>query len=171
MKKSEPTHFRNYLIAAVLTVFSAMVVVVLQRQVLGFFQFQPCRVKQLSDHQKVEFRLRDKTYIFEVVNSPESLAQGLSGRPEIGSDGMLFIFTQTGVPSFWMKEMLFDLDLVWLKDFQVQEITPNVPKPAIGQERLPYYVPSQPVNMVLELSAGKAQELRLEVGDRITVGR
>ena len=52
---------------------------------------------------------------------------GLSGRPNIGSDGLLFILP-AGKHRFWMKDMQFNLDMVWIDQNQVVGIS-KMPKP------------------------------------------
>jgi uncharacterized membrane protein (UPF0127 family) len=106
---------------------------------------------------------------FEVVNSISSVVQGLSGREEIGSDGMLFIFPESRRHSFWMKDMRFNLDMIWIADGKVIEVTEGVPYPSPGtlDKNLPYYSPKQPVNMVLEVPAGMSATWGLQPGDEI----
>lgn len=105
----------------------------------------------------------------EVVNSRESIQLGLSGRPSIGADGMLFIFKEVGNYRFWMKEMLFDIDIIWLLNGQIVDITKNVPKPLPNTplEKLPNYSAKSNVNMVLEVNANQADNWGLKVGDKI----
>ncbi|MBU0578356.1 DUF192 domain-containing protein [Patescibacteria group bacterium] len=125
-----------------------------------------------SDHQIIKAQLgNSKQLELEIVNTPQSITQGLSGRDELGADGMLFVFGQAKILQFWMKEMKFDLDLIWIKDMRVVEITRNVPAPGRGvpAAQLPTYKPSQPVDMVLEVGVGQAQEWGLEVGDEVLI--
>ncbi len=105
----------------------------------------------------------------EVVNTPASITQGLSGRDEIGATGMLFIFNHAQKPSFWMREMKFDLDLIWISHNQVVEITPDVPAPQPNTPltALPLYQPQQEVELVLEVPAGKAAEMGVQPGDQV----
>lgn len=106
---------------------------------------------------------------FEVVNTPASVTLGLSGRDQIGADGMLFVYDRPRRLTFWMKEMKFNLDLIWILHGKIVEITPNVPAPAATTplNELPTYMPHQPVDMVLEVEAGKAKLWQLQVGQRI----
>ena len=117
---------------------------------------------QLGDSQKLKL---------EVVSTPQKITLGLSGRDEIGADGMLFIFDQPKTPRFWMKEMKFDLDMIWIKDMKIVEITENVPAPdsSTPLNQLPTYGPSQPIDMVLEIKAGKSNQWELEVGDEVVL--
>jgi uncharacterized membrane protein (UPF0127 family) len=104
----------------------------------------------------------------EVVRDTSLQSKGLSGRKEIGSDGMLFVFPSERMPSFWMKEMNFDLDMIWIKDGRVLEITKNIPKPINNDDRLKLYSPSQPIDQILEVNAGDSTRLGIKVGDKVT---
>lgn len=132
---------------------------------------QLSQLKSISDHSQVEINLGDQQLSVEVVNTPESIVQGLSGRTEMGSHGMLFVLPEKGQPQFWMKEMRFDLDLVWIADSQIVEITGRVPKPEsqILPGQLPRYLPQESVDMVLEIEAGQADDWQLQVGDDLTL--
>ena len=116
----------------------------------------------LADHQLINATLADQKLQLEIVNTPASITQGLSGRDSIGSDGMLFILPEKKKAQFWMKGMKFALDIVWLDGNKIIEITENIPL-----TNLQIYSPQLPVDKVLELPAGKASELGLEVGDKI----
>jgi len=110
------------------------------------------------DHSIQELAIDDQTLRVEIVKSPESIQQGLGGRMDIGSDGMLFILPEKSQANFWMKDMIFDLDLVWLADNRVVGITPNIPHPdqEVPDFLLKVYTAPQPVDMVLEVPAGYA---------------
>lgn len=123
----------------------------------------------LTDRQQRTITIGSNKLAVEVVTSPESIEQGLSGRSEIGSDGMLFVFGSDRMLSFWMKEMVFDLDLIWLRDGRVVEITRDVPHPSPNTPlpKLPLYKPSTPVDMVLEVPAGGAGGWGIEIDDQM----
>lgn len=123
------------------------------------------------NHQTIPVQLGDRALTVEIVNTPESLAQGLSGRSEIGVDGMLFVFDQPHVTGFWMKDMLFNLDLIWIKDGRVVEITRDAVKPGPGQtstSTLPVYSPAQPIDLVLEVPAGAVDAWGIVPGSRLS---
>lgn len=126
---------------------------------------------KFADRQLIMAQLGPREVQLEVVSSPSSITQGLSGRETLGSDGMLFVLPTTTTPQFWMKEMKFDLDLIWIKENTVIDITANVPHPAPGTnlQDLPLYSPPESVDMVLELEAGKAAEWGLSPGARLQV--
>ncbi len=134
---------------------------------------QAVDLRSIPDHSKVFILLGDKELEVEVVNTSESITQGLSGRESIGADGMLFILPERRVPTFWMKEMKFDLDMIWIDDYKVVDITTKVPKPEedLNLRELPLYSPSQVVDMVLEVEKGKAEDWNVEVGNVVKTNR
>lgn len=122
-----------------------------------------------QDHSFHNVTINKNILRVEVVNSNNSIIQGLSGRPEIGSDGMLFIFKQIYTPTFWMKEMRFDLDFVWIRNNVVVDLTTRVPAPQPGTPLifLDRYSPQKAVNMVLEIPAGTVEKLQFKIGDKV----
>lgn len=81
--------------------------------------------------------------------------------------GMLFPYRERNHYSFWMKDMQFPLDIVWIDDKTIIEIHKNVPIP-VG-ESLPFYRPQEPVDKVLELNAGTTDKYGIQVGDAIKI--
>lgn len=123
----------------------------------------------LSDRSLHQIMVGNKNLTVEVVTQSESITQGLSGRSAIGSDGMLFVFPRKMFSTFWMKDMHFDLDIIWIADEMIMKIDQNVPKPELGTpaNRLTTYPSEAEVEMVLEVNAGTADALGLLVGDRV----
>ena len=77
---------------------------------------------------------------------------GLSNRNSLGEDaGMLFIFAEEGTPGFWMKEMKFPIDIVWIdEEFRIAGIEKSV-----SPETFPeIFYPDNPIKYALELPAG-----------------
>lgn len=107
-----------------------------------------------------------------VANTDESRQQGLSGQPQLADDqGMLFDFknAERNKPGFWMKEMLFSLDMIWIRDNTVIDITKNVPLPVpnAALSSLPLYFPSQPIDTVVEVSAGWCERHGVSMGAKL----
>lgn len=113
------------------------------------------QLKKVKDHSLYKILVDKQVLEVEVVNTSASITQGLSGRSELGADGMLFVFPEARQTTFWMKEMTFDLDLVWIFNDLVFEITQDVPhpEPNTSLNFLPRYSPRSKVEMVLELDA------------------
>ena len=115
-------------------------------------------------------RIGETTFTVEVAEKLEARTRGLSGRASLPpGGGMLFIFEDTRIHTFWMKDMMFPLDLVWIgEQCTVENITPNVPPPAPEQadSDLPRFRSPQPVRYVLEINAGEAAA-NIQVGDPV----
>lgn len=110
---------------------------------------------------------------FEVIVADTAVEQvkGLGGKASLDSNqGMYFPQDGTQNPTFWMKDMLIPIDIIWIKDSQVVGIETNVPPPAAEQHdgNLPRY--QSPVDFpdaVLEIGANRAQEFGIQVNDPV----
>lgn len=103
----------------------------------------------------------------ELAVTDEQRQQGLMYRQGMKEDqGMLFIFETEDIYSFWMKNMLFSLDMLWLdSNRRVVHIEENVPPCA--SEPCPSYEPARPARYVLELVSGSVKKHGLKLGDRL----
>lgn len=108
----------------------------------------------------------------EVVRSAADRTQGLGGRESLAPDeGMLFVFDEERVVSFWMRGMRFPLDFVWIaSDGTVADLTAGVPPPEPGTEdpALQLYQPSVPVRYVLEVNSGVLRQGGVQIGGAVT---
>lgn len=114
--------------------------------------------------------IRGATFDVEVVKTPEGRKQGLSGReylPEL--NGMLFIFEKPGSYSFWMKDMRFPIDILWLRDKRIVHLEKNVlpPAPETLDSEPKVYDPRTEVDMVLEVNAGMSDRAGISIGDEV----
>ncbi len=101
----------------------------------------------------------------EIADTEEERSKGLSGRTSLCSDcGMLFVFPQKENQNFWMKDMLFDLDIIWIAGGKIIGISKRV-----SHERgdLEIVRSPVPVDGVLEINAGKSDEWGLKTGDEV----
>ena len=105
----------------------------------------------------------------EVASNDDTRARGLMFRDALAPDrGMIFLFPQSDVYPFWMKNTLIPLDMLWLDEAnRVVHIESNVP-PCPG-DPCPSFSPGVKAKSVLELRAGRAKELGLKVGDPLQV--
>jgi uncharacterized membrane protein (UPF0127 family) len=108
-----------------------------------------------------------------VANTNESRQQGLSGQPGLKENqGMLFDFknSERSKPGFWMKDMLFDLDMIWIRDNTVVDITRNVPAPdpRTPLKELPLYFPAEPIDTIVEVLAGWSDKNGVTVGTKLS---
>ena len=107
----------------------------------------------------------------ELDITPEEVANGLMFRPSLAANrGMLFIFEVERLPSFWMKNTLIPLDLIFLDSTgMVVDVVPNV-QPCAA-DPCPNYSSTEPSRAVLELAAGSAETHGLEKGSLIAFDR
>ncbi len=110
--------------------------------------------------------------IVELALTDSAIVQGLSDRPTLPSDhGMLFIFDRPTIQHFWMKDMFFPLDMVFLRDGKVIDVHADIPYPA-DSNGVPAIVTSRSeADQVLEINAGKAKEWGIREGTRVEVYR
>ncbi len=98
-----------------------------------------------------------------VVDTPELRQKGLSGRGGLEPDeGMLFVFPEDGVYAFWMKDMLFSIDIVWISaEGKIVHIAKSVSPSTYPTS----FEPPLPVRYVLELPAGYTDQHKIAIGD------
>ena len=104
----------------------------------------------------------------EVAETPAARERGLSGRSGLGEgEGMLFRFATPDIYVFWMKDMRFPIDIIWISGGRVADITENAMPPEDGT--LPQYYPKFPVDAVLEVRAGFARAHGIAPGSPVAV--
>lgn len=98
----------------------------------------------------------------EVVTKGEDKARGLSGRNCLNPDsGMLFTYELTGDYCFWMKDMNFAIDMIWMDD-EKQIVTI---KDSVSPDTYPNsFCPDKPAQYILEVPAGYAADAGWSVG-------
>ena len=99
-------------------------------------------------------------------------AKGLMFYTELASDtGMLFVYKEPQKLSFWMRNTIISLDLVYLsKDLVVYELISNM-EPGYGKrvDSLPHYDSETYVQYALELKAGSIEKLGIKIGDKLEI--
>ena len=108
------------------------------------------------------------TYGYKVLLSetPELRTKGLSGRQSLGTDEvMLFMFEREGRNFFWMKDMLFPIDIVWVgADRRIIHIEKNVSPESFPKS----FGPDENSKYVLEFKAGTADSVGIKIGDSVS---
>jgi len=103
-----------------------------------------------------------------IARTEDEQAQGLSGRAPLASnEGMLFLFDKPDRIGFWMKDMNFSIDMIWIgPDRRILYIVPNA-----APETYPHvFVPPAPSAVVLEVAANMASRLGWKPGDEVIFG-
>ena len=113
------------------------------------------------------------TFRADVADTPALRQLGLGGRDSLAQNrAMWFVFDEAAPRSFWMLNMRFPLDIVWVSEvYVVTGVAERVPHPEPGTPlvHLPTYRSVVPVRYVLEINAGLADELAIVPGSRVSV--
>ncbi|MGD1942167.1 MAG: DUF192 domain-containing protein [Leptolyngbyaceae cyanobacterium] len=113
--------------------------------------------------------LGEQTIGLEVAHTPQQQAIGLMAREALADDrGMLFPFEPARPVSFWMKNVLIPLDMVFIYDDEIVAISSDVP-PCEATPCPTYGPDGQAIDYVLELRGGLAAELGLQVEQPIAI--
>ena len=129
-----------------------------------FFLHPMSAAKQITQVQ-----IGATTIAVEVADTEGLREQGLSGRASLAEgSGMLFVFDMPQTPGFWMKDMNFSLDMLFVDasgkivtiDQNLSPATYNAQNPQASQ----VFRPSSPVRYVLEVPAGFAAQRGIAVG-------
>jgi len=101
----------------------------------------------------------------EIMRTPEEQARGLSGRESLEENaGMLFVYDEQATPSFWMKEMNFPIDIIWIgSDGRIVDISENLAPDTFPQ----LFHPRALVQYVLEVNASWAKTYDVTIGDPV----
>lgn len=108
--------------------------------------------------------INGKKFRAEAVSSLSKREQGLGGRKKLCEKcAMLFVFPEEGRPRFWMKNMNFDLDIIWIKGDEIADISENISRDSSD------FVESDAVSdKVLEINAGLSRKYGFKKGDRVS---
>mgnify|MGYP001767292046 CR=1 FL=1 len=110
---------------------------------------------------------KNQCFNVEIAKTPFERELGLMYRKSLDRDkGMLFIYPKTGEYSFWMKNTLIPLDIIWINENQqILYISKNT-QPC--QKECLSISPLADAKYVLEINAGMSDELGIRVGDNLT---
>jgi uncharacterized membrane protein (UPF0127 family) len=79
--------------------------------------------------------------------------------------GMLFVFEEEKIHTFWMKNMRFPLDIIWIdSDKKIVEIYKDA-QPC--KETCDSIIPKSRAKFVLEVNAGFVEKYKIKAGDKL----
>lgn len=106
----------------------------------------------------------------EVAKTPQTREKGLSQRENLPQNfGMLFVFGAQDRYRFWMKDVKFPLDMIWIdSEKKIADISHSAqPQPNTPENLLRIYQSAVPVKYVLELYGGTAEGNNLRIADQV----
>ncbi|HTE48328.1 MAG TPA: DUF192 domain-containing protein [Candidatus Paceibacterota bacterium] len=140
---------------------------------ISFLIHQSSKTFESRDIKQV--KIAGQSIKVELAITPAELARGLSGRKGLASDeGMLFTFNQPGRYPFWMKDMNFPIDIIWLdEDLKViyikKDARPELYPETYGPDDVPTKIgigAEVGTKYVLEVVSGFSEKNNLKAGDR-----
>ena len=112
----------------------------------------------------------DKKIEVELAQTEVERYQGLSNRKTLDqNNGMLFVFDGYYIPTFVMRDMLFSIDIIWIKDDMVVGFEKNMPRSELDKDLIAYQ-PKNFINYVLEVNAGFVEQNNIKIGDKVVIG-
>ena len=120
------------------------------------------KLKEICIEEKACFEI-------EIANTSEKRISGLSGREFLEENkGMLFVFPEESMPGFWMKDMKFSIDIIWInRDLEIIDIDKNqIP---CEEKNCIILHPTSNILYVLELNSGLSERYGFEIGNKISL--
>lgn len=153
--------------------FSIRITLLITGLMLGVIVSGALFLGSLDTAEKMAQVVLNEQYIkVQIARDTKDIARGLSYKKALGlNEGMIFLFKQPGYYGFWMKDMNFPIDIVWISGREVVGFLERVTNSSerFDNVEIPVYYPSKPVDKVLELAAGRVHLLQLRIGDVITI--
>jgi uncharacterized membrane protein (UPF0127 family) len=123
----------------------------------------------------------DEKIFIEIASTSEKQEKGLSGKSKlmefvrdqkIRTEGMLFIFDKSKILNFWMKDMKFDLDIIWLdENLKIVHVEKNALASSYDKQNPAnstiYSNGNNLAKYVLEINSGLSSKLNLKIGDSL----
>lgn len=142
------------------------IVAVILAGVAGLVLGVPIVLALYHNYQRVGLQTTAQTYVLDVAATNGARAKGLSDRQSMSPNrGMLFIYPDDTRHCFWMKDMHFPLDIIWIDPSKrVTHVEPGVPPNSYPQT----FCPTAPAQYVIELNAGQAQLADIRPGQTLS---
>jgi len=132
-------------------------VVILALAIYGFYFMKKTEI----------IKINNKVIKVEIADNDMKRAMGFSGRENLPENqGMFFVYEKSDYYSYWMKDMKFPLDFIWIEKGKVVGLTENVSTSNYPPPK--HLVPQEKVNAVLEVNAGFIKKNNIKVGDSVS---
>jgi uncharacterized membrane protein (UPF0127 family) len=127
----------------------------------------PVTTEQATSTQFAYLQTADRCVQLAVADTPEQRRRGLSGYNFLDdNEGMLFAYDQPGNYGFWMKDMDFPIDIIWLDgDNEVVTLKRDVSPASFPNT----FYPTELAKNVIEVASGEARQLKVNSGDRLQI--
>ncbi len=111
-------------------------------------------------------KIGSKEILVEIADTEFRKRAGLSNREFLPENyGMLFVYDKPDYYSFWMKDMKFPLDFIWIRNNQIVEINEKIDPQTFPPPKT--LTPNEKVDMILEVKAGFVEKFNIKIGEKI----
>lgn len=151
-----------WLVAAIIFLLLGVLLFAGDRPLLVQWRNLPAKVVFHTGKGQINFEI-------EVADTDKKRRKGLMYREKLAENsGMLFVFPKSDIRSFWMKNTLIKLDMVFIsKDLQVVYIAHSAPP--CREMPCPGYSSIYPVRYVVELNGGACYRRGIKTGDKVEI--
>ena len=135
--------------------------------VLYFFAYFFLPKLNSPNAETKEIFIGNTKMIVEIADTAEKMALGLSGRKSLGENsGMLFLYSEPGMYSFWMKDMKFPIDIIWIgANGKIVDIT----KSALPESYPKTFTSKEPAKYIIEANSGWFDQNNIKIGDAAVI--
>ena len=167
--------FKKVLLPILLVIIFIIVAGIFYRKNQGLSPLPFNSAKTPLAHETKTVKIGDISIKVDVADTDAERQKGLSGRASLDKDsGMLFVINNKATPTFWMKDMKFAIDIIWIlsssgdvKSGTIIQIDKNIEPPAFNtpDSKLKLYSPKSTVDYVLEVNSGYSDLHNIKVED------
>lgn len=125
---------------------------------------------QLSFLKSAKATVNNHTFSLLIARSAAEKEAGLTSKTSLPQgSGMLFLFDKAGDYSFWMKNMKFPIDIIYIDKDKVVTVYENLQPAKSKNESIPVFTSNQPADKVLEINAGLSKKYSIKKGDMVKI--
>ena len=135
--------------------------------VLAVYAYEASPTEYKVSKPYIRMGLGGETLKLEIADTEILRGQGLSGHKPLGTnEGMLFIFPNDDRHQFWMKDMLFPIDIAWIdNEYRIVDVRERVDPSSYPE----IFTPESNARYVLELPAGFFENHSLKIGNTLEI--
>lgn len=151
-----------FLVFGLLIVIIVVVFIMQNGKYANLFSFSTA-----TTHQST-ITIDNQTFNILIAKTEKDKEIGLSKRSELPDNmGMIFPFDTPGFYAFWMKDMQFPLDIIYIHGDKIVTIINNLQNPTPKNDTWQIVKPTQESDLVLEINAGLSKKYNFQVGDMV----
>jgi uncharacterized membrane protein (UPF0127 family) len=126
--------------------------------------------KNLNPSKESFVSVKGKSFSVDVAKTDYEKQKGLSIYSSLPKErGMIFLFDTKDYHAFWMKDMKFAIDIIYINGDEIVDLFENVPSPKKEGDNLPIITPKEKADKVFEINAGLSKKYGFKKGDRVEI--